>query len=103
MVDKSKDTKILNTLHASATDGKLAHADEIYLDSYTAKKPDGSGYEYNSLPIPNDNLDTAIGKLSVFAGDLRADINRIRPLVSNSLYESTITNDSDDYLWFEIA
>lgn len=34
-IDKSKDTRILNTLHASATDGKLAHADEIFDEEYS--------------------------------------------------------------------
>lgn len=57
MVDKSKDTKILNTLHSTvAGSNKLAHADEVYLDGYDENTASG---EVTS----KDNVESAIKKL----------------------------------------
>lgn len=51
-VNKSSDTKILNTLHATLVGGKLAHADEIFDEEW-------SGGERNQHDI-NAELKTKI-------------------------------------------
>lgn len=57
-VDKSKDTKILNTLHGTGEGNKLAHADEVFIDGYTDDSSVGTTL------ANTDNVELAIKKLN---------------------------------------
>lgn len=55
-VDKSKDTNILSVLHSATAAGKLAHADEIFLDGYADNNASGA-------VTADDSVESAIKKL----------------------------------------
>lgn len=55
-VDKSKDTNILSVLHSATAAGKLAHADEIFLDGYADNNATGA-------VTADDSVESAIKKL----------------------------------------
>lgn len=55
MVDTSKDTKILNTLHATGVGNKIAHASEVVLDDYGSNTSEGD-------VVQGDNVESAIRK-----------------------------------------
>lgn len=75
-VDKSKDIKILSTLHATATDGKLAHADEIFIDGYNSNTATGDVTE-------GDNVESAIKKLALKSAGNSTDITNALNTINN--------------------
>lgn len=80
-VDKSKDTKILNTLHSTISGtNKLAHADEIYDEEFV----EGN---YNQHKINEILYNKTAGTQTDLAAKIEAETNRAKAA------ESTLTNN----------
>lgn len=93
-VDKSKDTGILNVLHATSEGGKIAHADEIFIDGYDDNTATGD-------ITKDDNVESAIKKLDGKVGSNKTNVDNYtvngKKISSNPVLTGRDANVSLDY------
>lgn len=93
-VDKSKDTGILNVLHATSEGGKIAHADEVFIDGYDDNTATGD-------ITKDDNVESAIKKLDGKVGSNKTNVDNYtvngKKISSNPVLTGRDANVSPDY------